>query len=69
MLSSEERFSNDLIHKLRVKGFSRVPVYLGNDRHRILGTFNTKSMLRYNDQDYGKTILTLVNLNEPLIVS
>jgi len=31
MISADERFSKELIHKIRVKGFSRIPVYAGKD--------------------------------------
>ena len=37
MVSSEEKFSRDFIHKLKVKGFSRIPIYVGSDRSYILG--------------------------------
>jgi CBS domain containing-hemolysin-like protein len=33
-----------------------------------MGTFNTKSVLKYSEQDYGKPIRNLVQLSEPLIV-
>ena len=26
MISSEEKFSKDLVHKIKVKGFSRLPI-------------------------------------------
>lgn len=29
MVSSDEKFSGEFAHKLRVKGFSRIPVYAG----------------------------------------
>ena len=29
MVSSHEKYSSEFVHKIRVKGFSRIPVYSG----------------------------------------
>ena len=49
MVSSEERFGKEFIRKLKIKGFSRVPVYMGDNKQQILGTFNLKSVLKYSE--------------------
>jgi len=49
MVSSEEKFGKEFTTKLKIKGFSRIPVYFGENKQQILGTFNTKSMLKYSE--------------------
>jgi CBS domain containing-hemolysin-like protein len=49
MVSSDDKFTQEFIHKVRVKGFSRIPIYLGSDKMKIMGSFNTKCILKYSE--------------------
>jgi hypothetical protein len=32
MVSSEEKFGREFVNKLKIKGFSRIPVYVGDNK-------------------------------------
>ena len=45
MLSIDTVVNKQLVSELRERGYSRVPVYYGNDQSFIIGILLTKSLL------------------------
>ncbi|CAD8060225.1 unnamed protein product [Paramecium primaurelia] len=68
MLNADERYSSDLKNKIRIKGFSKIPVYQGSNKDQIIGTIQAKSILKLTAQDYGRSISSLLQMQEPLII-
>ena len=53
--------------KLRSIGYSRIPVYRGDNKHDIIGVLLMKQLVGVNPQ--GKRVKNLrLNLRKPLIV-
>ena len=65
MLSKNEKVNEEVLRKLKVKGFSTVPVYDGN-KNNLVGILKTKLVLdeKYNDAPLGN-----LKLGTPLVVS
>lgn len=37
MLSSKEKFTKELIKKINLKSYSRIPIYEGSQKNKIIG--------------------------------
>lgn len=68
MVSAQDKLNSDLMRRIRIKGYSRIPIY-DNQKDKIVGIFNVKSLLKVTKQDYDRSISQVVPIQEPLIVS
>ena len=66
-LESGTVMSNELLNKIRTKGFSRVPVYNSHDQ-KITGILNAKNLIGFHET-ISQTIDELCNKEPPMVVS
>jgi metal transporter CNNM len=69
MLSSKEKITPEIAKKIKIKGYSKIPVYEGSNKNQIIGFLKTKSIIDCLDRHVGKVISEVYSSQAPLIVS
>lgn len=68
-ISEDKEISRKVLTKIVNKGFSRVPVYKGNDKNNVCGILLIKKLIDYDFNEQPGTISSLnIELRKPLIV-
>ena len=55
MINIKERFTKSQLKKIKVKGYSRIPIYDGA-KDNIVGTFKAKELLKLSPSDLDRSI-------------
>ena len=69
MLNTKDIFDRDLIKKIKLEGYSEIPICINNDRQKILGVLRTKIILMAEEKHMNKKIGKRFPLQKTLIVS
>ena len=70
MINAEEIITKELITKIKIKGYSQIPVYSQN-KNNVIGVLKAKWYIKDEeaDQFINKPVKSLQKLKVPLIVS
>lgn len=69
MLNTKDIFDRDLIKRIRMAGFSEIPICINNDRQNILGVLRAKTILMAEEKHMNKKIGKRFPLQKALIVA
>lgn len=70
MQSDTAEITKEFIQRVSKSGFSKIPIYEGHERNKIVGILRVKSLVNYADMYLGKRIKdTNLALSKALIVS
>ena len=69
MIKSDERISKEILKKIHLKAFSKIPIYDKHNKNKIIGILKAKSLVGIIENYEGSTFIQTTSLQTPILIS